>query len=165
MSYPIGNYRFFVSLDPADAYAVAGRSQLPPAVAIGGFSDVTGLSGELEVLAQPEGGQNTYVHQLGVRYNWGRLTLKHGIGVGTSLWDWFAAGLSGTAGARRDGSIILIGADGAPAVAWEFRAGLAAKWTGPELNAREGAVAIESLEIVHQGLEQVSLATSLSGAI
>jgi len=34
---------------------------------------------------------------------------------------------------------------------------MAVKWTGPELNAMQSAVAIEGLEIAHQGIEQVIL--------
>ena len=37
-------------------------------------------------------------------------------------------------------------------MAWEFRGGLAAKWTGPEFNAMTDGVVVESLEIAHQGL-------------
>jgi phage tail-like protein len=44
---------------------------------------------------------------------------------------------------------------GTRAVAWEFRAGLAAKWSGPELHAGQDAVAVESLEVAHQGLTRV----------
>ena len=44
---------------------------------------------------------------------------------------------------------------GTPAVAWAFRAGLAAKWTGPDLHAGQDAVAVESLEIAHEGLTRV----------
>ena len=44
-----------------------------------------------------------------------------------------------------------------PAVGWVFRGGLAAAWKGPELKAGDNAVAIESLEIAHEGLVQVPL--------
>jgi phage tail-like protein len=154
VSYPLPGYRFAVSLDPVDAY-VAAVGPSPPVVAAGAFSDVSGLSGELEVLAHPEGGRNTFVHQLPVRYSWGRLTLKKGVLRNRSLWDWFSAGLSGSLGARRDGSILLYDPDNRLAVTWEFQAGLAAKWVGPDLAAAQSATAIESLEIVHQGLVQI----------
>ena len=72
----------------------------------------------------------------------------------TILWTWYVAGLAQSLGARRDGTIILLGPDGDPAVAWNFRAGLAAKWTGPEFNAMRDSIAVESLEIAHEGLEQ-----------
>ncbi len=157
MSVPLGNFRFAVSLDPVEVYVPAGSPNTPPRASLGAFSEVSGLSGELEVLAQPEGGQNAFVHQLPVRHTWGRITLKKGILHDDSLWDWFNHGLNGSLGARRDGSIILHDAAGAPTLAWEFRAGLAAKWTGPALSGHDGAVAIESLEIVHQGIKQVDM--------
>ena len=155
MSYPLPGYKFAVSLDPVDAYLPPNGAAGPPVVMLGAFSDVSGLSGELEVLPQPEGGQNTFVHQLPVRYSWGRITLKKGVVRDRSLWDWFRAGLDGALGARRDGSIVLYDPAGQAALTWEFKAGIAAKWTGPELTARDGAIAIEALEIVHQGLDQI----------
>lgn len=155
MSYPLPGYRFAVSLDPVNAYLPPNEDAEAPVVMLGAFSDVTGLSGELEVLPQPEGGRNTFVHQLPVRYSWGRITLKKGVVRDRSLWDWFRAGLGNALGARRDGSIVLYDAAGQAAVTWAFKAGLAAKWTGPELTARDGAIAVEALEIVHEGLDQI----------
>ena len=52
--------------------------------------------------------------------------------------------------------MVLLGPDGTPAMTWAFRAGLAAKWTGPDLNAEQNGVAVESLEIAHEGLTKVS---------
>jgi phage tail-like protein len=105
----------------------------------------------------PEGGRNDFVHQLPVRHSWDRIVLKTGVVRGPGLWVWHQLGLTQSLGARRDGAIILLTPGGTPAMAWEFRAGLAAKWTGPELDAVEGKVAIESLEIAHQGLTPVPL--------
>jgi phage tail-like protein len=154
VSYPLPNYRFQVSLESTDPYRPPSVTDAPKVVLVGAFCDVTGLSGELEVLAHPEGGQNAFVHQLPVRHTWGRLTLKKGVVLDRILWDWFDKGLTGSLGARRDGSVSLLTPDGRLAITWEFRAALAAKWTGPELSARDGAIAIETLEIVHQGLRQ-----------
>lgn len=155
--YPLTNYRFYVSLDPCDAYLPSGRRDMPPPVGLGAFSDVTGLSGELEVLAHPEGGRNDFVHQLPVKHTWGRLTLKRGLLRSFSLWTWYQAGLTRSLGARRDGSIVLVDANGQSAMSWAFYAALAAKWVGPDFNAKEGGVAIEALEIVHEGIEQIVL--------
>jgi phage tail-like protein len=155
VSYPLPNYRFQVSLESTEPYRPPSVTASPKVVLVGAFCEVTGLSGELEVLAHPEGGQNAFVHQLPVRHTWGRLTLKKGVVLDRILWDWFDKGLTGSLGARRDGSVSLLDPDGQLAITWGFRAALAAKWTGPELSAREGGIAIESLEIVHQGLKQV----------
>ena len=125
-----------------------------PLLASGGFQEVSGLGAELEVTAYPEGGMNDFVHQLPVRHSWGRIVLKRGLLVDTALWRWYQAGLSQSLGARRDGTVILMTPLGLPAVAWNFRSGLAAKWTGPTFDAMRDAVAIESLEIAHEGLDQ-----------
>jgi phage tail-like protein len=76
---PLAGYRFVITLDPGDAYLPQPQADLVPLVAAGAFSEVTGLSGELEVTAYPEGGVNDYVHQLPVRHSWGRITLRRGV--------------------------------------------------------------------------------------
>lgn len=153
-------YRFVVTLDPADAYLPAPQALLVPRVSEAGFQDISGLGAELEILAYPEGGTNGFVHQLPVRHSWGRITLKRGIVWGQEMWQWYRAGLTQSLGARRDGMIMLLAPDGQPAYTWVFWAGLAAKWSGPGLNAMQSEVAVESLEIAHQGIEQAQVFTS-----
>jgi phage tail-like protein len=147
-------YRFLVTLDAADAYLPPAQALLLPLLASGGFQEVSGLSGELEVTAYPEGGVNDLVHQLPVRHSWGRIVLKRGLLVTAALWEWYSAGLTQSLGARRDGTVILLNPQGVPMIAWNWRGGLAAKWTGPACDAMRDAVAIESLEIAHEGLDQ-----------
>jgi phage tail-like protein len=154
---PLPGYRFIVTLDPADAYLPPAQAVLVSLVASGEFSSVKGLGAELEVLAQPEGGRNDFIHQLPVRHSWPRIALTRGVVRDWTLWDWYVAGLTQSLGARRDGAIVLMTPAGTPAVAWAFRGGLAAHWTGPEMAASDNAVAVESLEIAHQGLTQVAL--------
>ena len=154
---PLPGYRFVVTLDPADAYLPPAQALLITLVAAGQFADVKGLGAELEVMTYAEGGVNDTVHQLPVRHSWGRITLSRGIVRDPGLWFWYLAGLSQSLGARRDGAIVLLTPSGIPAIAWTFRAGLAARWSGPELSAMQDAVAIESLEIAHEGLFQVPL--------
>ena len=148
------SYRFLVTLGFGDAYLPPAQALLIPLLASGGFQEVSGLGAELEVTAYPEGGMNDFVHQLPVRHSWGRIVLKRGLLVDTALWRWYQAGLSQSLGARRNGTVILMTPQGLPAVAWNFRGGLAAKWTGPTFDAMRDAVAIESLEIAHEGLDQ-----------
>jgi phage tail-like protein len=152
---PLAAYRFLVTLDAADAYLPPEQAELVAKVALGAFQEVKGLGGELEVTAYSEGGANDFVHQLPVRHSWGRITLRRGITLERGLWDWYEAGLTLSLGARRDGSILLLTPAGETAMAWAFRAGLAAKWIGPDLGAMENAVAIEGLEIAHEGLSRV----------
>jgi phage tail-like protein len=154
---PLPSYRFIVTLDPADAYLPPAQALLLPLFIGGAFQEAKGLGADLEVMAYAEGGQNDFVHQLPVRHSWNRISLRRGVVREPGLWFWYQAGLNQSLGARRDGAILLLTPLGTPAIAWTFRAGIAVKWTGPELNAMQNAVAIEGLEIAHHGLIQVPL--------
>ncbi len=150
-------YRFLVTLLPGDAYLPAAQAKLLPLVASGEFMEVRGLGADLEVTPYAEGGVNDHVHQLPVRHSWSRITLRRGVVRDPGLFSWYVAGLTQSLGARRDGSLILLTATGTPALSWTFHAGLAAKWVGPEFNALQSSVAIEALEIAHEGLIPVQL--------
>ena len=156
---PLPAFSFFVSLDPSDAHLPAAQAALIPVMAIGAFSEVKGLGGELEVMPYAEGGVNDFVHQLPVRHTWGRITLRRGVIRDLALWVWYQAGLNGSLGARRDGCIAVCDEAGLPAVVWSFRRALATKWLGPDLNASQGAAAIDGLEIAHEGLEAWPIVT------
>lgn len=154
---PLPGFRFIVTLDPGDAYLPPAQVLLLALFPGGAFSEVKGLGGDLEVMAHPEGGRNDFVHQLPVRHSWSRITLSRGVVREPGLWTWYMAGLTQSLGARRDGAILLLTPGGTPAMAWTFRGGIAAKWSGPELTGTGNAVAVESLEIAHHGLVPVVL--------
>jgi len=50
-----------------------------------------------------------------------------------------------------------------PNTVWFFRRGLPLKYGGPSLNATQNGVAIESLEIAHEGIFQVPFVGAASG--
>jgi phage tail-like protein len=154
---PIPSYRFIVTLEPGDAYLPLTQAAQLPLVAAGDFMEAKGLGADLEITSYPEGGVNDHVHLLPVRHSWTRISLRRGVVRDIGLWSWYVAGLTQSLGARRDGAIVLLTPGGTPAMSWMFQAGLAAKWVGPELNAMSNAVAIESLEIAHEGLIPVIL--------
>lgn len=156
---PLPAFRYFLTLDPADMFLPLNQASLLPLIMAAGFQQVTGLQGELEVEAYPEGGVNDTVHQLPVRHSWGRITLKRGVVQDGGLFSWYKAGLTGSLGARRSGAILLMTPKGQPAIAWEFKNGMCAKWVGPELDSQQDAIAFESVEIAHEGLNQITLPT------
>jgi phage tail-like protein len=53
---------------------------------------------------------------------------------------------------------------GEPAMAWSWRRGLPLKWTGATMNAQQNQVAIEQLEIAHEGLTLVTGSPGSSAA-
>lgn len=121
-------------------------------IAVMGFSEVTGLQAELETQDYREGGENAFVHRLAgpVRYP-SNLVLRHGMTHSTALWDWVSQSLSGFV-VRRSLSVVLRDAAGADVRKWLFQGAYPVRWTGPELRAATGAIAIEALEFAHRGL-------------
>ena len=149
---PLPAFNFFVTLDPTDAHLPLAHKLMIPFMALGAFCEVKGLSGELEVQAYAEGGKNDFMHQLPVRHNWGRITLRRGVIRDVALWLWYLGGLNGSLGCRRDGCITVCDESGMPAIMYMFQRAIATKWIGPDLNAMQPAAAIDGLEIAHEGL-------------
>ena len=119
---------------------------------VAGFSECSGLEATVEVFEYKEGGVNDYVHKFPTRASFGNITLKHGVVfLYDDLWKWHNAFVLGN-GKRKDGLIVLLDESRNPAKVWKFARGIPMKWVGPSLNATQSAVAIESLEIAHEGL-------------
>ncbi len=154
---PLMAYNFTVNLiDTSSTMALLKSVALSAVtdVLLGGFSECTGLEMSLEMEDYKEGGWNGAVKKFPTRVTWSPIVLKHGMGAGSALWDWhydFAVGK----GKRKDGIITLQNDLHIPSHIWHFRRGLPLKYTGPSLAANQNAVAIEGLEIAHEGLWQV----------
>ncbi|MFD0676903.1 MULTISPECIES: phage tail protein [unclassified Paenibacillus] len=121
---------------------------------VGGFSEVTGLQAETEVMPYNEGGVNDYVHYLPKQTKYQRIVLKRGITQASELWDWYEGVISGKI-KRKSGSIILNNPAGKEICRWNFFESYPVKWIGPEMNASSTGVAIEAIEIVHKGLKTI----------
>jgi phage tail-like protein len=155
---PLLNHNFTISLlDSTSALAPAA----PPALAgildaaAGGFSECAGLEMTIQPEEYKEGGNNGAALKFTSRVAWTNITLKRGITASTELWDWHFSFVEGR-GKRRDGVIVLLDAARTPAQAWFFRRGLPVKYSGPSLNATQNNVAIESIEIAHEGIHQIA---------
>ena len=55
---------------------------------------------------------------------------------------------------RRNGSVILAGDLGHLLWRWNFRGAYPVRWVGPELRAESATVAVETLELSHQGIRK-----------
>jgi phage tail-like protein len=122
-------------------------------LALGGFSSCTGLQLDTEFMDYPEGGLNSYLRKFATRTKQTNISLKRGI-VDRTLWDWYYDLTQGLV-RMRSGSIAVRDAVGSEVVMeWQFRRAYPARWQGPDLNASQGSVAVETLELVHQGLER-----------
>jgi phage tail-like protein len=113
----------------------------------------------MQVEEYSEGGENRFIHKFPTRMTYSNIVLKRGITLSEDLWNWHADYVNGR-GKRRDGIIILRSEQQIPLKTWLFERGLPLKWSGPSLNAAQSAVAIETLEIAHQGLRLASVGTA-----
>ena len=116
------------------------------------FKSVSGLKFEMETIPQREGGQNYTTYQLIGATKWSNIVLKRGLTRDTSLWQWRKSIVDGNLD-RRNGSIVMLDETHNPVLRWSFRNGWPCKLTGPCLDASSNEVAIETLEIAHEGLE------------
>jgi len=120
-------------------------------IEIAGFRECSGLIIETEMFEYAEGGQNTYTHKLPVRRKYFNITLKRGMEEGQDLYKWYLQTANGKM-FRQNISIIIYDPLGEPVRKWDLQNACPCKWTGPELKAESGALAIETLEIAHEGL-------------
>jgi phage tail-like protein len=150
---PLMGYNFSVALLDPVIGAGPGLSN-GSAPAAGGFSECSGLETTLEVEDYREGGNNRGVLHFPSRTTWAPIKLKRGITLDEDLWRWHQDFVEGV-GSRRDGIIMLLDEQQRPARIWRFRRGLPVKWTGPQMNAGQAQVAIEEIEVVHEGLVMI----------
>ena len=134
---PYGAFNFLVEIDGVTA---------------GGFSECSGLSTETDVIEYREGGDRGGVRKLPGLTKYSNIVLKRGITTSRDLWNWRRVVINGGID-RRSGRIVLLGEDRNPVANFRFIEGWPSKWEGPKLNAKANEVAIETLEIAHEGLE------------
>lgn len=139
-SDPYAGFRFLVEID---------------SLVVAGFSEVSGLELEMQPEDYPEGGVNRFTHKLPARFDQSNLVLRRGLTDSRELWDWIQGTVQSVENgsvARRNVRVIVLDSTGQESRGWEFLRAYPVKWSGPELSADQGSVAIESLELVHQGL-------------
>jgi len=145
-------------------------NQSSPAPLILGFAEVSGLNSEMEVEEYREGGLNFAPRKF---VKWGRfpsLVCRRGVTASTDLWDWYRRVQIGTTTSieRRNGFVIIHAhgtsagstipnGGGQPIAAWFFQNALPERLQGPSLNARSNEIAIETLELSHEGMLRVRL--------
>lgn len=158
---PVRTYNFLITLVDTSS-ALNTLASAVGNVLLGGFSECTGIEMELETESYSEGGNNGRVLNFPTRVKWPHIRLKRGMAVGAELWNWHYGFVQGK-GKRRDGVIVLQNDAHLPVQLWTFSRGLPVKWTGPSLNASQSQVAIEELEIVHEGLRSHSPGAVIGG--
>lgn len=117
-----------------------------------GFAEVGGLSVETDIIEYREGDRPTHMSKQPGKTKYTNITLKRGYTNDKALWKWRQTVVEGHT-ERRSGTITLLDESRQPALVWRFYEAWPSKWAGPAFNAKNNDIAIEELELAHEGLE------------
>lgn len=118
------------------------------------FAECDGLEMTMEPKTFQEGGNNAAQVHLAGPVSYSQLTLRRGMSFDFGLWRWFAEVIkTERRGLRGQASVLMLGADGTPQALFALSDCLPIKLRAPALNAREGGVAIEELQLVYSALD------------
>lgn len=139
--YPQAKFRYKVEIDGLEA---------------GGFSEVSGFDASIDVIEYREGDMTaeTPIKVAGLKH-YGNITLKQGLTDSRVMYDWLAAGVNGEV-QRKTLTITLLNDTQSPAASWQIINAWPTKYTAPDFNATASEIAIETVEVAHEGMTRVS---------
>lgn len=119
-----------------------------------GFSEVTGLTQENQVIEYRDGSFPEYssIKMPGLR-KFNNINFKRGVVKSDNdFYKWLTTIKLNTV-ERRDLTISLLNESHEPVMVWKIHNAFPVKVEGPQLKAAANEVAIESIEIAHEGME------------
>ena len=146
ITYPFKNFRYKIEFDGTEA---------------GGFSEVSGVDISVDVIEYREGNEiRTTPRKLAGLTKYGNITLKWGVVGSMEMMEWMhsvasdnKAGPTGVV--RKEITIKLLDEKGDEGPSWVIINAWPTHYTAPDLNGMGGEVAVESLEICHEGVIRV----------
>lgn len=119
---------------------------------IAAFSEVSGLTAEGDPVDYREGTDPVNnVRKLTGLCKYANLMCKRGCVQDNALWQWYQRIANGEQD-RRNGSVVLMNEAHRDVMRWNFENAWINKIEGPGLNATSNDVAVESMELCHEGL-------------
>lgn len=138
--YPHGKFRYKVEIDGLEA---------------GGFSEVTGFDASIDVMEYREGDMVQTPMKIPGLKKYGNITLKKGLADSIVLYEWMIAGVDGAV-ERKTITITLLDDTEEAVASWQVINAWPVKYTAPDFNATSSEVAVESLEIAHEGMTRTA---------
>lgn len=122
---------------------------------VGGFSELSGLQAEIETEEYQEGGVNGFTRKFPKTTKYPNVVLKRGLTDSDTLWKWFQEASQGQI-QRKTVNVIVLDTEGNRKTDWRCVDAYPVKWAGPDFKADTAQIAIESLELVHEGIKRDS---------
>jgi len=118
-----------------------------------GFTEVSGLDIFFDPIKYRDGNSNIEgANKMPglIRYN--NIILKRGLFKNDNEFIEWINTKKGTTIERRDVLIILLNEDHEPAITWKIKMAFPVRYSGPVLKANANEVAMEELELAHEGI-------------
>ena len=139
---PFRNHRFLLEID---------------GIAEAAFSEASIPEASAGVVEYREGNEAPTSRKLKGLNSYGNITLRRGVTESTELYEWWKLVEQGRLDtARRSVAVVVLDEEGNPGPRYEFRNAWVRQYDAPDLDASGEAVAIESLELVHEGMERAA---------
>ena len=120
------------------------------------FSEATIPDTSSDVIEYRVGNETPTVRKLPGLNKYGNITLKWGTTDSMTVYNWRKQVEDGKVkDARQNIAIIVKDEEGNNKSRWEFTNAWPSKYDAPDFNAKGNDVAIETLEIVHEGMKRV----------
>lgn len=117
-----------------------------------GFREAAGLDSSQDPVEYREGNEKALTaRKLAGLNKYANISLKWGMSDDRELWNWRERAVAGKI-ERKNFSIVLLNENGTEKARWNFREAWPVKWTGPSFNATSNDVAVDTLEIAHEGI-------------
>jgi phage tail-like protein len=146
-AYPFTAFNFAVEISVAGGPVLCG----------GSFSECDGVEMSQELKTIREGGNNGVQVRLAGPTVYGNLTLKRGMSSDFHLWDWFEAAVVDPS-LRANAEVVLYRPDGdtaSPRARVVLQGCRPLKLKAAALNAKDGMVAVEEMQVAYQSLKLV----------
>ena len=134
---PYRNFRFRLEIDGLDA---------------GSFSEVSGFDATMDVVEYRAGDDPAITPtKLPGLIKYGNITLKWGAAETMVLYDWLIDITEGTI-EKKKVTLTALDEEGSPAASWRCINAWPVKYTAPDFNGTSSEIAIETIELAHEGL-------------
>jgi len=121
------------------------------------FTEVTGLNIEVQVIEYRHGLSPTYsMTKMPGLQKYGNITLKRGVFKGNNEFFELYQKIKMNTVERQDVLISLLDETHAPVMQWQVQEAWVTKITSPDLKSSGNEVAVETIEIAHEGLAVIN---------
>ncbi|MZQ83966.1 phage tail protein [Paenibacillus sp. 5J-6] len=116
-----------------------------------GFSEISGFDASLSVIEYREGNETITPRKLPGLAKYGNISLKWGVTDSMDMYNWMSESIQGKV-ARKTVTIIAINEEGGDVATWQVIEAWPSKYSAPSFKGTGNEVAIESLELAHEGM-------------